>query len=69
MGCFLGLLQTLSKIAVMTECGNAPTITGETLCSLCEHITQDMQCYQDLSNCVDSVLSSNEDEQAVNNFI
>lgn len=68
MGRFPGLLQTLSKIAVMTERGNAPTIAGETLCSLCEHITQDMQCYQDLSNSVDSVLSSNEDEQAGNNF-
>ena len=44
MGRFPGLLQTLSKITVMIERGNAPTIAGEILCFLCEHITQDMQC-------------------------
>jgi hypothetical protein len=68
MGNFPGLLQTLSRIAVMTERGNAPTLAGEALCSLAELITQDMQCYQDLNKSINSVLSSNEEASPVHNF-
>lgn len=67
MGNFPGLMQTLSRIAIMTERGNAPTLAGEALCSLAELITKDMQCYQELHSSVNTVLSCNEDELPVHN--
>ena len=67
MGAYPGLLDTLPNIAIMIERGNGPALAGEALCSLAELIKPEMQCYQQLTQSVETVLSWNE-ETSVQNF-